>query len=295
MTYSPSQISAIARLFSSSVVRDFARMGRSPLFARLTREVLGSAHPTKAQRVTDFLESSFDILKTTACRHEYVYKSALTHKELLGRHNLRTASMLNEFRVGDCKADVAILNGTATAYEIKSERDSLTKLERQVEAYRTVFASVYVIAGGNHVENVQKLVPEDTGIMLLSDRYQITTIREAVRAPERTSPLAILGSVRIDEAKEILALMDVVIPSAPNTQMYAALREAFTNLDPAETHSTMVQVLKRSRNLQSLNALIDQVPKSLHNAVLSAPMRGSDHERLVSALRTPLRTAIAWG
>ena len=31
-------------------------------------------------------------------------------------------------------------------YEVKSERDSLTRLERQIAAYATVFAKVYVIA-----------------------------------------------------------------------------------------------------------------------------------------------------
>lgn len=68
--------------------------------------------------VGDALDSAFDVLKTAGLRDEYVYRAAITHKILLGTHSLNTACMLNEFRVGVCKADVAILNGTATVYEI---------------------------------------------------------------------------------------------------------------------------------------------------------------------------------
>lgn len=87
-------------------------------------------------------------------RHEYIYKAAPTHKILLGKHSLHSASVINEFRVGECKADVAILNGTATVYEVKSERDSLAWLERQIRANATVFAKVYVIASESHIQAV---------------------------------------------------------------------------------------------------------------------------------------------
>ena len=83
------------------------------------------AHAT----VGDAFNSAFATLKIAGFRDEYVYRAALTHKILMGTHSLRTASMLSEFRTGACKADLVILNGTATVYEIKSERDSLIALQ----------------------------------------------------------------------------------------------------------------------------------------------------------------------
>jgi hypothetical protein len=119
------QLAAISRLFSSSVVREMARKGKSPLFARLaTQSQLLRSIPL-SKRVDSLFDAAFSLLKREGYRHEYIYKAALTHKILLGIHSLQTASMINEFRVGDCKADIAILNGTATVYEVKSERDSL--------------------------------------------------------------------------------------------------------------------------------------------------------------------------
>ena len=106
-------------------------------------------------------DAAFATLRQSGLRNEYVYKAALTHRVLMDKHSLRTACMLSEFRVGECKADIAILNGTTTVFEIKSERDLLMRFERQIDAYRRVFASVYVIAGENHVEAVLRAAPLD--------------------------------------------------------------------------------------------------------------------------------------
>src|ERR1700686_3491115 len=140
------QLAAFSRLFSSTVIHEMARKGKSPLFARLANQSRLLCSMPSASHVYSLFEAAFSLLKREGYRDEYIYKAALTHRILLGKHSLQTASMLSEFRVGECKADIAILNGTATVYEIKSERDSLSRLERQVTAYANVFARVYVIA-----------------------------------------------------------------------------------------------------------------------------------------------------
>ena len=102
-----------------------AAKGRSATFARLF-SIAGIAeiiapHAT----VGEGFDAAFTVLKTAGLRDEYVYRAAVTHKILMGTHSLKTASMLTEFRTGSSKADLVILNGTATVYEIKSERDSI--------------------------------------------------------------------------------------------------------------------------------------------------------------------------
>ncbi len=247
-----------------------------------------------SRRVSNVFEYAFSLLKREGYRHEYIYKSALTHKILLGTHSLQTASMINEFRVGDCKADVAILNGTATVYEVKSERDSLTRLERQIAAYATVFAKVYVIAAEGHIDAVVDTVPDFVGILCLNSRHRISTLRDAVDEPERTSPGAIFDSIRTEEARMILASFGVLVPRVPNTELYAILRHAFVKLDPIQAQEGMVRVLKRTRNLLPLSALVDQLPLSLQTAALSVPMRKSDHQRLVAGVNTPFKEALGW-
>jgi hypothetical protein len=294
MNLESNQVSAVSRLFSSSVVREMARKGRSPMFARLARESTLSATLSESDRVYDLFDAAFSILKQKAYRHEYVYKAALTHKILLGTHSLHTASMLTEFRVGACKADLAILNGTSTVYEIKSERDSLSRLERQLLAYERVFAKVYVIAGENHVDDVFNTVPPDVGILKLHSRYRISTLREAVDRPERTSPAAIFDAIRLSEAKQILHRYGVEVPCVPNTQMNAALRIRFVKLKPREAHEGMVHALKKSRNLLPLADLVGNLPCSLQSAALSVSLTRAGHERLLGAVNARMGDAMKW-
>lgn len=286
------QLAAISRLFSSTVIREMARRGRSPLFARLADQ--SGLVKSNGELVRAVFDAAFALLKREGYRHEYIYKAALTQKILLGRHSLQTASMLNEFRVGDCKADLVILNGTATVYEIKSERDSLARLERQIAAYRDVFAEVFVIAASEHVEAVVASVPEDVGILRLNSRHQISTLRDAHDRSEFVSPIAIFDSIRTEEARLILRDRGVLLPAVPNTELNSALRELFSKLEPSQAQEGMVRVLKRTRNLLPLSDLIDQLPHSLQTAALSVPLRKTDHTRLVAAVNTRLDDAMSW-
>ncbi|MDR5820809.1 sce7726 family protein [Caballeronia sp. LZ043] len=292
--YSTMQLFALTRLFSATVFRELAKKGQSGSFRRLLDQTGLVEHANPQATVGEVFDSAFEILKVAGHRDEYVYRAAISHKVLMGTHSLRTASMLNEFRAGSCKADLVILNGTATVYEIKSERDSLARLASQVENYKRVFAKVNVIASENHIEGVLATVPDDVGVMCLSRRYRITTVREAVDCPARICPVTVFNSLRITEATAILEAMGVPVPQVPNTQRHAALQHLFSKLDPVALHNEMVQTLKRTRDLASLGELVDRLPESLQAAALSVSVRRADHPRLVDAVTTPLHAAMAW-
>lgn len=288
------QLSALTRLFSATVFREMAKKGRSALFSRLLKETGLVDQVGLNATVGETFDFAFNILKIAGHRDEYIYRAAVSQKVLLGTHSLRTASMLNEFRAGNCKADLVILNGTATVYEIKSERDSLTRLENQVENYKRVFAKVNVISSEDHIDGIIGTVPDDVGIMCLTKRYQIKTIREAKNSPERVCPRTVFESLRITESIEILESLGVKVPDVPNTQRHAVLRELFSELDPATLHFEMVKTLKRTRELASLSDFVESLPKSLQTAALSVSVRRSDQIRLINATETPLHAAMTW-
>ena len=295
MALNATHLSALSRLFSSGVFREMARHGRSPLFARLFSQTgLSSQREIVHGTVAAAFEAAFAVLRKSGLRDEYVYRAALTHNVLLGRHSLNTASMLTEFRAGSCKADLAILNGTGTVYEIKSDRDSLARLANQIANYRKVFAKVYVIAGEVHVQEVVDSTPSDVGVMNLVRWDRIQIVREAAERPDLVCPVTIFESLRLAEARAILQDLKIPVPEVPNTMLHSALRECFSQLEPAEVHHQMVRTFKRTRNLAPLGALVDQLPPSLQPAALSVQVRRADHERLVKAVRTPLDEAMTW-
>lgn len=295
MTTDAIQLSALSRLFSAAVFREMATTGRSKIFARLIGQAGLLDGGFSGRTVGDAFDAAFARLRRSGKRDEYVYRAALTHNILLGKHSLRTASMLTEFRTGACKADLVILNGTATVYEIKSDRDSLARLDNQIRHYQRVFAKVYVIAGAGHVDAVVAATPPEVGVLSLARWDRISTVRDAMENLASLSPETIFESLRTSEAREILIRLGGVAPDVPNTQMHRALRNCFAHLDPAMVHREMVSTLKRTRNLAAMNALVDRLPASLQPAALSIQVRRADHERLVKAVSTPFEEALSWG
>jgi len=203
--------------------------------------------------------------------------------------------MVTEFRVGRCKADVVILNGTGTVYEIKSERDSLSRLKRQVEEYSRVFATVNVIVGKNHLKGTENVVPSHVGIMVLSDRYHISTLRSAIDEPGRTETSAIFDAINQREASMILKELGIDLPVVPNTQRYQALKDLFLDLAPETAHRGMVSCLKKTRDIRSLQSLLESVPESLYAGAISARLSKREQTKLLEALSTPIHKAVAWG
>lgn len=289
------QLTALSRLFSASVFNEIAKRGQSAMFARSIRETeLFENQDSLDITVGEAFNEAFAMLRQAGLRNEYVYRSALTHNLLLGKHSLRTACMLNEFRIGPCKADLIILNGTGTVYEIKSERDSLSRLQNQISNYRTAFGKIYVIAGSEHIDDVLDTTESTIGVLSLTNRNSISTIREAIEVLDFICPVTIFESLRLNEAKIIASELGVHIPELPNTQMHGFLKDTFGSLPALSVYSLMVKTLKKSRSLLSLRELILNLPKSLQPAALSIQLRFKDHERLINTMQVPLCEALLW-
>jgi len=291
---SKTELTAISRLFTASVFREFGRRGRSPLFSRLIEQSNILDRVTNDITVGNAFDCAFDLLKQSGRRDEYVYRSAITQKIVLGRHSLRTATVLSEARAGLCKADVVVLNGTSTAYEIKSERDSLGRLRNQLDSYRKVFAAVNVAVSDVHLREVLSVAPADVGVQVLSRRFTLQTEREALNDPNRTSPLLILETLRVSEAISVLKMIGIEVPQVPNTQLRTELRRIFGNLDPALVHDQMVSTLKRTRSQSTMLDFVQSVPQSLRASALSIQMAVTDRARVSEAVNVPLSVALAW-
>ena len=87
-----------------------------------------------------------------------------------------------------------ICRNKITALEIKSDRDSLRRLEEQLENYRLVFDYVYILTGRKFAKKVLEMVPEDIGIFSLTDTGQIKKIRNA-KKQNKTNKLELLYSI----------------------------------------------------------------------------------------------------
>ncbi len=67
---------------------------------------------------------------------------------------------------GKCRADIAVINGHLVGYEIKSNNDSLRRLERQVKSYNAVFDIVYIVIGDRYINSIQNYIPKWWGVIV---------------------------------------------------------------------------------------------------------------------------------
>lgn len=63
------------------------------------------------------------------------------------------------------RIDVAEVNGHLTGYELKSARDTLARLPRQISAFSRVFEELSVVCDRRHTEAVSELTPAWCGIL----------------------------------------------------------------------------------------------------------------------------------
>lgn len=288
------ELAALSRFFSPGVVRELGDNGKSALLARLISQTRVPESLPADACLADAFELAFSLLRHLGNRDDYIYRSAVTQKIVLGKHNLRTTTVLNELRAGSSKADIVVLNGTSTAYEIKSERDTFKRLASQIADYRSVFASVNVVTSPAQADDVLRLVPDDVGVLALTSRFRLQTVREASNEPERTSSLAILGTLRLEEAMRVLDDLRVPLPDVPNTQRWRELRAIFNELPSAAVHSSAVRIVKSSRSRADLASFIKQLPKPLSAAILSANPTTKAQDNLLSATWQPLASVLSW-
>jgi hypothetical protein len=282
----------LSRLFSSAIVKELAATGRSTLAFSILKEAALSQAPDPTIPLRDFFDLVYSLL-FRSYRNEYIYKNVIAQKILLGTHSLTTTCMLTEFRAGECKADTVLLNGTSTVYEIKSAYDSMERLARQIAAYRQVFDKINVITSASQVGKLAGAVEEDIGLLVLTDRNTIHTVRAPVSLKHAVHPSVIFDSLRRSEYKQIIESHFGAVPDVSNARIYQACRDLFRTLSPEVAHNAMVAALKKRGNNRGLHEFVALVPTSLKALSLSCKIGDAEQVRFADVLNANIGDCFA--
>jgi hypothetical protein len=282
----------LARIFSAAVIDELASKGRSSLAVAILKEASLFREFDSAILMRDFFDQVHALL-FRSYRNEYIYKNAIARKILLGVHSLNTASMLTEFRAGVCKADAIVLNGTSTVYEIKSAYDGMDRLSRQIATYRQLFDHINVITSDSQLDKVAGFVDDDIGLMVLTDRYTISTLREPSSLKYSVQPEVIFDSLRRNEYEQIVKTHFGEVPQVSSARMYQACREFFCSLDPTVAHDAMVAVLKKRGSSRRLWNFVLSVPESLTAVSLSCKLGVAGQARFSQVLNMAIGDCLA--
>lgn len=251
----------LSKVFYSSTLNDIANGD----FSYLQKMANTFFYRTLTYR--EFFDEAFRVLGKNY-QNEYVFKNLIANKILCGRHSLNTATMLSEFRVGKNKADCVILNGKSTCYEIKTDYDSLVRLDDQLGSYLQLFDEVYVVCSKKFEKIIFKEIPNEVGIISLTSSQTLRTLR---KAKSRSKPLnkdLLIGSMRQSEYKQLAEEILGEKISLPNMLIYEKCLSIIHQYDnDQELNKKYIKILKNTRKNDDI--FINSVPLSLTNAVIS--------------------------
>lgn len=146
------------------------------------------------------------------------------------------------------RADLAVIGGSIDGFEIKTERDTLRRLPRQVTAYGRLFDGCSVVVAEKHRDDAGAIVPSWWGITTihLNGGVSFTDVRSPRPNPavdpeilvrllwkdEAMAALMTLGATP-DERAARGALWRELLEVATLSQLRAAVRRALLHRDPA--------------------------------------------------------------
>lgn len=266
----------IAKLFTSNSLRAIASGDVSSLEKIINNKILSSNVNTTS--IHDIYSSAFDFLSQNY-RNEYVYKNFIARKILRSKHSLQSSVLLSEFRVGQNKADLVLLNGCSTCYEIKTEYDSLNRLEDQLQSYIQLFEKVYVVCPSSLQIDVEAIIPHSVGIMVLTDNNTLRTIKEAISNDIFDINL-MMKSLRKEEYLDIAENIYGLKIDVPNTQVFDLCFKILNKSDKNVVNNLFLKTLKKHRknNIEAINIL----PTPLTNALISFKFNKNDINNLIS-------------
>ncbi len=108
---------------------------------------------------------------------------------------------------GQARIDLLTVSGVLHGYEIKSNRDRLTRLASQAATYSRVLDRVTLVVCPRHVEAALQLVPNWWGVLLVRgsvEAISLDQIRPADENPDQ-DPRALVELLWRAEALELLA------------------------------------------------------------------------------------------
>lgn len=279
----PTLLPTLANCFRGPVLRDLLIKGHS---AYLQSALADSGLATSMEAGTTISEALFAVFShlRQVYRSDYVYRAAVVSKLFLGRHSPNTTTLLSELRVDNCRADLVMLNGTSSVYEIKTANDTTSRLSSQLEAYTSMFDKIFVISDEKHIDTIQSSTSEHIGILELTPRFTIRTIRQPIGNARNVIPSVIFDTFRKEEWLEATNVIFGKVPDAKPIDLCDACREMFAKADPNLAHEVMVRLLKKRKLLKKSDFEI--VPEFLTAAFVESSVAPKDWPRLQSILDT---------
>jgi hypothetical protein len=175
------------------------------------------------------------------------------HRQILRHaHDCSETLVLDELGLnhGSHRADIAVINGTLSGYEIKSDHDSLVRLPTQIKAYDAIFDYASIVVGPRYALSVRSIVPSHWGIFVCYPRTDADPEFEIQRhATTHTGVNPISLAQLLWKTEVVQILVGLGMPSSRLRKRRSALyHELAEALNLSNLRQCVARVLKNRKN-----------------------------------------------
>jgi hypothetical protein len=108
---------------------------------------------------------------------------------------------------GSVRIDLAVINGELHGFELKSERDTLARLQDQAELYNQVFDRMTLVAANRHYNKAISKIPNWWGIVTAHFEGDTVALRQ-VKETQRNPNIEPIQVARLLWRQEALAILE---------------------------------------------------------------------------------------
>ncbi len=180
--------------------------------------------------------------------NDTIIREALVNRLVVDYPNYRVIPELGVWH-GAARIDVAVVNGSLRGFEIKSDRDTLTRLPEQMHAYNSIFDQVTLVVGSKHFVDAFRMVPDWWGIETARVDENGTVFFNHIRSPQNNLEQDSISIARLLWRHEALERLEDLgkadgVRTKPREAVYQRLAES-QKIDSLKEY--VWDVLKSSR------------------------------------------------
>jgi len=123
------------------------------------------------------------------------------------------------------RADLIMANGKLSVFEIKSDRDTLVRLQGQIETYTNFFEQVTIVCADKHIQNVAAMTGPDIGVWSIDTQNRISVIRYA-KYKSLPSVINWLSFLPVDELRIFLRQQGIKAIGSREQLVHAAAKKS---------------------------------------------------------------------
>lgn len=275
---------ALSRIFSRQVFRELSTNAQSPLLSRLIpqSDVLRSS--ADAVTLADFFDQAYQRLLRPNRRSAYAYKNLL-FKKRLRRSFYSSMAIMDEFRIGAAVADIVTVDTRIRVFEIKSDRDSFARIQKQIPEYQKFGAEVFVVLPATQESLAHSALPPECGIITLSDRNTFRNVRQPSQYIDSINIETICSSLRIDELLSVARQHNVDNIPDSNMHIRSYITDSLSPISTIDVRHTAISALRKRRfSTEETYSWAQALPESLQYLGVSVKLDGVARDTFSTAL-----------